>query len=206
MSAESPDEPAARAERRRRGPKPATPAYLERAALFYLERYASSAENLRRVLLRKVQRSARAHGTDPAEGAATVDALVARFARAGLLDDALYARGQALSLMRRGTSARGIRAKLAQRGVAEAEIAAAMAACAEEAGDPELAAALAYARRRRLGPYRNAPEARAAAREKDLAALARKGFAPALCLRVIDAEEAEALWAEARGESDARPE
>jgi regulatory protein len=45
----------------------------------------------------------------------------------------------------------------------------------EEAAEPELAAALAYARRRRLGPYRS-PAARTDLREKDLAALGRQGF------------------------------
>jgi regulatory protein len=183
---------------RRNGPKRATPAYLERAALFYLERYASSAENLRRVLLRKVARSAQAHGTDPAEGAAAVDALVARFVQAGLLDDAIYARGQALSLARRGAPAAAIRAKLKQRGVGEPDIETALEARTEEARDPDLAAALAYARKRRLGPYRPDPASRADARRKDLAAMARKGFAPDLCLKVIDADEVEDLWEEAR--------
>src|SRR3546814_7265925 len=45
----------------------------------------------------------------------------------------------------------------------------------ELAAEPELAAAIAYARRRRLGPFRT-PDARADRRDKDLAALARAGF------------------------------
>ena len=183
----------------RGAPKKATPAYLERAALLYLERYAASAESLRRVLLRKVRRASEAHGNDPTEGAEAVEALIARFLRAGLLDDGLYARGQALSLARRGSSERAIRQKLQQRGIDEAEITRALAARHEESEDPELAAALAYARRRRIGPYRTDPALRADTRLKDLAALARRGFAPALCRRVIDAEDLEALWEETRG-------
>ena len=182
----------------RRLPKKATPAYLERAALFYLERYAASAENLRRVLLRKVRRSSEAHGNDPAEGTEAVEALIARFLRAGLLDDGLYARGQALSLARRGNSERAIRLKLQQRGIDEADITQALAARHEVNEDPELAAALAYAKRRRIGPYRTDPTDRAATRAKDLAALARRGFAPALCRRVIDTDDLEALWEETR--------
>ncbi len=197
MSSES-AEPERPARKPRRGPKQATPAYLERAALFYLERYASSAENLRRVLLRKVRRSAAAHGTDPAEGAAAVDALVARFLDAGLLDDTLYACGQALSLARRGAPARAIALKLKQRGVAEEQIAYALEARSEEAADPDLAAALIYARRRRLGPFRAEPATRAENRQKDLSAMARKGFAPDLCLKVVDAEDPEDLWDETR--------
>ena len=77
--------------RKRRGPRKATPKHLENAALHYLGRFASSAANLKRVLMRKVQRSARFHGTDVDEGRTTVERLVARFARAGLIDDEAYA-------------------------------------------------------------------------------------------------------------------
>lgn len=180
----------------RKLPKKATPGYLERAALFYLDRYATSADNLRRVLRRKVARSAWAHGTDPAAGEAAIDTLIARFLGAGLLDDARYAETHARSLSRRGQSLRGIRRQLLQKGVGEDEIAAALAGLSDELGDPELAAALAYARRRRLGPFRAGAE-RPAQRERDLAALARRGFAVDLVLKVIDAESAEELEEEA---------
>lgn len=181
---------------RRKLPRKATPAYLERAALFYLDRYATSADNLRRVLRRKVARSARVHGSDPAEGEEAVEALIERFLGAGLLDDARYAEGRARRLARRGQPLQVIRLQLLQKGVGEDEIAAALAGLGAEAGDPELAAALAYARRRRLGPFRAGAQ-RAAQRERDLAALARRGFAPDLALKVIDAESPEALEAEA---------
>ena len=59
---------------RRRVPRPATPERLEKAALAYLERFAASSESLRRVLRRRVRRSAELHGTDPAEGEAASSA------------------------------------------------------------------------------------------------------------------------------------
>lgn len=181
--------------RPRRGPWRATPQYLERAALFYLERYASSAENLRRVLRRKVERSARAHGTDREAGFAAVDALVARFARSGLVDDRRYAEGKAASLHRRGGSARAIRAALTAKGVPADEIDVAITALQDAAADPELAAACAFARRRRLGPWRR-PEDRAAMWTKDLAALGRGGFNFDTARRVLQAETPEELEAE----------
>ena len=73
--------------RRARGPRKATAKHLENAALHYLARFATSAENLRRVLTRKVDRSARIHGTDRAEGRAHVESLIRRFAASGLVDD-----------------------------------------------------------------------------------------------------------------------
>ena len=63
---------------RRRGARRVSAEYLDKAALYYLERFASSTANLRRVLMRKVARSAAAHGTDAAEGARLVDAHIER--------------------------------------------------------------------------------------------------------------------------------
>ncbi|MEE8505667.1 MAG: RecX family transcriptional regulator [Kiloniellales bacterium] len=181
---------------RRRGPRKATPDYLRNAALYYLGRYESSAAHLRRLLLAKVDRSARFHGTERAAGAACVEGLIAGFLEGGLLDDARYAEGRALVLYRRGNSARAIRAGLALKGVDAELIEQALAKLAAQAADPELAAALAYARRRRLGPYRS-PAARPAARERDLASLGRRGFAYALARRVIEARDTRELEAEA---------
>ena len=187
---------AGRRDHGRRGPRKATPEYLERSALYYLERYAAPAGHLRRLLLAKVARSVRFHGTDAEAGAEAVDELVARLTRAGLLDDADYAASRARSLMRRGASARAIRARLLHKGVAPALIDQALNGLAEEAREPELAAALAYARRRRLGPYRSG--ARDESRERDLAALGRQGFDLDTARRVIDAEDPAQLEAEAR--------
>lgn len=173
-------------------PRPATPERLEKAALHYLERYATSSANLRRVLMRRVERSARLHGTDREDGARQVDAIVARLAGAGLLDDGSYAAMRSASLSRRGDSPRAIRAKLAQKGVPEPAIEAALAGLAAETGDPELAGAARLARRRRIGPYRPAA-ARAANRDRDMAALARAGFGFDVIRTVIDADDADSL-------------
>jgi regulatory protein len=173
---------------RRRGPRRATARHLENAALHYLERFATSAAHLRRVLLRRVERSARVHGTDREEGAAVVEALVARFERAGLVDDRVYAEGRAAALFRRGTAPRAIRATLRAKGVAGETVEAALATLDGGGGDLDLAAAAALARRRRLGPYR-APERRAERRDTDLAALARAGFGYDVARRVVDADD-----------------
>ncbi|MGP1394440.1 MAG: regulatory protein RecX [Inquilinaceae bacterium] len=186
---------ASKSKRDRRGPRRVTPDSLRNVALFYLQRYASSAENLRQVLMRRVEASARIHDTDRDEGAAAVADIVRRFTASGLLDDARYAQAQTASLARRGRSSRLIRATLTDKGVAAGLIDDALAALAEEQGDPDLAAAMALARRRRLGPYRDAA-ARAERRDRDLAALARGGFSFAVARRVIDAASPEALEAE----------
>ena len=54
-------------DRKRAAPAKITATSLNNIALHYLERFASSAENLRRVLLRRVRRAAAHHGSDPGE-------------------------------------------------------------------------------------------------------------------------------------------
>ena len=183
-------------QRKPKGPKKATPEYLEKAALHYLERYASSRANLKRVLMGKVERSARFHGTDRDDGARAVEALLDRLANAGYLDDAAYARGRAISLHRAGHGAQAIRMKLRQKGVDDDTAWTALEALEEEAEAPELAAALRYARKRRLGPYRT-PATREANAERDMAALARKGFSLDLARQVVLTDDLETLEEEA---------
>lgn len=169
----------------RRPPRKVSPAYLERAAMAYLERYASSAENLRRVLRRKVEKRCRLRGEDASEFHGAIDDVVARTLRSGLVDDRRYAEARVASLRRRGGSRRAIQAKLTAKGLERETVAAAL----EGEPEDELTAAHALARRRRLGPYRTGE--RAPFRAKDLAALARGGFAFDVARQVIDGERLE---------------
>jgi regulatory protein len=177
-------------------------ALLEKWALAYLERYASSAENLRRVLQRRVQRRTRADGTtdggrdgEAARAAgALIDALVVRYRASGLIDDAAYAAGRARSGLARGRSPRRIAVGLAAKGVGPEDAAAAVAALGEDGADPELAAACAYARRRRLGPFRRGPGA-APDRQRELAAFARAGFGRRTAEAVLACADPEAVAA-----------
>jgi regulatory protein len=168
-------------------------ALIERWALAYLGRFASSAANLRRVLLRRVRKRLPDDPEAAARAAAAIDALVARCRQTGLIDDAAYAAGRARSRLRRGQSLRTIRVGLAAKGVAAADAQSAIAALGDEAGDPDIAAAIAFARRRRLGPFRRADPGE---RDKDLAAFARAGFSRTVAEGVLgcaDADEVEAL-------------
>ena len=167
------------------------PELIERWALHYLGRYASSAENLRRVLMRRVRRRSSAAAPDVS---AMIDALVARYRESGLLDDAAYAAGRAQSLYRRGASLQAIRARLAAKAVAAPDIANAVADLRAAAPDPDLAAACAFARRRRLGPYRRA----AADHARELGAFARAGFNRQLAEAVLACADIESVEALAR--------
>lgn len=177
-------------------PKKITPQYLQNAALFYLERYNSSAENLRRVLDRKIRRSIQQHGEpDAAEAAGWVSALLAKLQASKLLDDRTYAESRVRRLYAEGKALGRIRQMLAAKGVARPDIEAALERLQDEAESPisDLAAAAAYARRRKLGPYRADPAERAEMRQKDLGALARRGFSQGVAMKVLNAQDVASL-------------
>ena len=130
----------------RKTPKPATAKRLHNIALHYLERYAASSQSLRRVLMRRVSKSAHYNDTDPAEGAEFVEAIIKRFLESGLLDDHIYAEGQVLSLFRRGISLRAITNRLMEKGVERDIIELHLGALKESTPDPDLNAAFAFAK------------------------------------------------------------
>jgi regulatory protein len=165
---------------------PVTAEELDGKALRYLDRFDSSAKNLRRVLATYVRRAAAERGAAAVtDSTAQIEALLTRYQASGLLDDARFAGALAAGLRRRGASSRAVVQKLRFRGV-DTEIATqALKGLDAEAGvDAELQAARAFVRRRRIGPHR--PEAeRAQKRHKDLGALARAGFSMDVARRAL---------------------
>jgi regulatory protein len=83
-----------------------------------------------------------------------------------------------------------VKMKLAAKGVDADTVAAALDATGGADDRSDLEAAVAYARRRRLGPFGPAA-ARKDRRMRDLAALARAGFSFNTARKVVDAKEGE---------------
>ncbi len=159
---------------------PPTEATLREAALRHLARYATTRTGLLGVLTRRVERWARSSQPAAEQVSAAMqaaEAAVARLAAAGAVDDAAFVESRARSLHRAGRSRRAIAAHLQARGVS-AELAALP-------DDParELAAALLYASRRRIGPFRQPPDP--AQHLRDLARLARAGFPAAIAAQAL---------------------
>ncbi len=193
---------------RNRAERPAGPppdaSRLREAALNHLARFAATEAGLRRVLLRRVERWARRAEAEGQEVEAAVTAgraAAAEVAREmvaqGAVDDAAFAESRARRLARSGRSHRAALAHLAAKGV-KPELA--RAALPEEEG-AELDAAIAFCRRRRIGPF-GAADAPPEVRMKALAVLARAGFPRDVAQAALEMEpEAaeERLFAARRG-------
>jgi regulatory protein len=159
--------------------EPLTRQQLEQAALGYLNRFDVSASKLRQYLR---TRAKKAGGHEEAE--AWIDALIQRYLGSGVLDDTRFARNLTSQLTARGKSTRAISQKLRLRGVSSEVSDELLATRRHEQPGAELEAALAYVRKRRLGPYRSA-EKREEYRHKDLASLARQGFSFDIARRAL---------------------
>lgn len=183
--------------RKARGtPRKMTKARVANIARFHMERFSCTAGHLKTVLTRRVDRALRAHGGDRAEALAWVDEAVQSLQRAGVLDDARFALALATSLRRKGRAAARIQMVLLAKGVPRAIAAQAArdSAGPEDAGDA-YAGALAYIRRRRLGPFRPKERAKVSPldqrrqAQKDLAAVVRAGFPIDVARRVLAGQD-----------------
>ena len=170
---------------------------LERWAVRHLDRYPSSAANLRQVLLRRVRRIEHVQEESFSEAPGWIDATVDALEARGYLDDRKYALNVVARMRERGASARRIESQLNSKGI---PFDVAREVVAEVSGDSgELDAAVRYARRRRLGAFRLDPDARAEQRERDLAALGRSGFSFDIALAIVEAVDPETLESRAFG-------
>lgn len=155
--------------KRQKQPRKISRQYLENAALYYLQRYATSASNFRRVMRAKVQRSCAFHKTPPGEFYPVIDDMIARYAASGLLNDQGFAEARVTSLRRQGRSKNAIIAKLQAKGLSKSHVEEALAA--HDGTDTELAAAIKVAKRKKLGTAKDPKQ-----RQKELAVLGRAGF------------------------------
>lgn len=176
--------------RPRKPPAQPTEARLHEAALFHLSRFAATEAGLARVLKGRIDRWARAADLPEDDVARiagalrqTVPRIVAKLVAAGAVNDATFAAARTRRLAHGGKSRRAIAAHLAAKGI-DADDAREALGTVED----ELAAALVFARRRRLPPFGDVP------REKALAALGRAGFSRDVAEAALraDRDEAEA--------------
>jgi regulatory protein len=152
--------------------QPASPldrSALERLALRYVERFATTRGRLTDYLERKIR--ARGWTGEAADPAAIAD----RMAELGYIDDRAWGEAKAGAMARRGLGARRVAGVLRQAGLDGEDAEAIAPAVADRALD----AAIVFARRRRIGPFAEAPGDRPT-REKHVAAMLRAGHSMAL--------------------------
>lgn len=172
--------------RGRRPLEPLKPSDLEWFALRYVERYATTRGKLSDYLRRKIRERGWGGDAQP-----DVAALAQRMADLGYVNDRAFAESKAGAMGRRGLGARRVTQALHFDGI-QSEDAAAIAPILEE---NIAASAIAFARRKRIGPYAREIADRPL-QEKQMAAMVRAGHRPDLARRIVrmaPGDDAEAL-------------
>jgi regulatory protein len=168
--------------------KKITSQYLERAAMYYLARFSSSSENLRRILERKVWRRVNLGADKPCETENWLNETINKCQRMGLVDDAQYALVRAKNFHKKGRGLSVIRAELKHKGIAEEIIEKTIVAINPD-GEADFNAALYLARKKKLGNFaskqpQDAEEAKKI-NHKHLGVLARAGFSFQIAKEVL---------------------
>ncbi|PCD01888.1 RecX family transcriptional regulator [Sphingomonas spermidinifaciens] len=151
---------------------------LERSALRYVERFATTRGKLADYLTRKLRERGWAEESEP-----PVEALAERFAELGYIDDRAWGEAKAAAMTRRGLGARRVRQALGAAGIAGED----MAAIDEAAGDAAVESAVAFARRKRIGPFGPGSDDRAVI-ERQVGQMVRAGHPPDLARRIARME------------------
>ncbi len=166
--------------RQRPGPRKPLPPLdaptLDAIAMRYLERFQTSRARLIRLLKTKVRLRGWQQDAPPPD----YDAIADRFVDLGYVNDLAFAESRSRSLARRGLGASRIRQTLRHSGIEEAHQQTALGA------QDEVASAIAFARKKRLGPY-GPPPATPEARRRAYAAMARAGHPPKLIRAILSA-------------------
>lgn len=151
---------------------------LTNIALHYLQRRSTSIAHFRLVLRRRIARET--EKDDQAGAMMWIEQVVGDMRERGLLDDRTYATAKAASDRAWSKAPAKTRARLRAKGI-DAGLA---ASATRDDGTAEWSAALAVARRRRLGPFRETARDRETER-RDLAVLARSGITWAVSKKLM---------------------
>ena len=157
---------------------------LKNIALYYLERFDTSAKNLKDVLERRVYKYARENPEfDRAEATAWIDEIVQEFEGYKYLDDARYADIKVKGYLAAGKSMYYIKNKMALKGIEESVTAGIL----DEAEVDEFDSAMRLAKKKKIGPFRVcSDEEQREFWQKDMGVLVRAGFSYDVAKQVLE--------------------
>jgi len=154
-------------------PKTPTKVRLRHIALYYLERFESSEDNLRAVLRRRIDKYAFFDKTyNPTQAYQWVEEVISECVQKNFVNNERFADFKISSYLQAGKSRRYIEQKLKQKGIDEKIISELL----DNSAYSEFDTALNFARKKKIGRFHENDETRINNRQKDLATLIRAGF------------------------------
>ena len=170
----------------KRTPKIPTKTRLKNIALYYLERFETSKENLRSVLRRRIDKYAFFDKDYNKEQAYTwADEIVEECCNKNFVSDERFAEFKVNSYLRAGKPKRYIEQKLKQKGIDNKTI----DKIFDNTEYNEQDVALNFAKKKKIGRFREDLDKRKEFYQKDLATLVRAGFSFDIAKDVLDCLE-----------------
>ena len=164
-------------------PKKITKIRLQNVALYYLKRFDTTVQKLREVLKKRVRDYAHFDKDfDSREAYQWIEEILEKFAECHYLDDSRYAENKVRGYLASGKSRRYIENKLREKGVEENVI----GSCFDEMEYNPYEVALSFARKKKIGGFRNDEEKRKEMRQKDMGVLVRAGFEYDVVMKILD--------------------
>lgn len=168
---------------KKRPPKIPTKARLKNIALYYLERFETSKDNLRTVLRRRIDKYAFFDKSyNPEQAYLWADEVVEECSKKNFVNDERFAEFKINSYLRAGKPKRYIEQKLKQKGIDERVI----TNFFEESEYNEQEVAYNFAKKKKIGPFRESKEKRAEFYQKDLGTFVRAGFSFDVAKDILD--------------------
>lgn len=159
---------------------------LKNIALYYLERYESSVQNLREVLQKRVLKYKMFFPDyNPKEAYEWIEEIVEEFKNLGYVDDNRFAEMKINSYLSAGKPARYIRIKLIEKGISPIITNKIL----EEKEFSPFEMAMKFAQKKKIGPFTPDKEQRKKNWQKDLGKIVRAGFDYDVALDVLNTEE-----------------
>ncbi len=166
-------------------PKIPTKARLKNIALYYLERFESSKKNLFDVLKRRVDKYVFFDKEyNPHQAYQWIDEIIEELSNQNFVNDNRFAHLKIDNYLAQGKSRRYIEQNLIQKGIDKAII----AQYFEKSEYSEMATALNFAQKKKIGCFRCSDEDRISNRQKDLASLVRAGFDYDIAQEIVNRE------------------
>ena len=171
---------------KKRAPNRPTKARLKNIALYYLERFETSKDNLRNVLKRRIDKyTFFDKNYNPEQAYLWIDEIIEECSSKNFVNDERYAEYKINSYLRAGKPKRYIEQKLQLKGIKEKTIAQVFS----ETEYNEVDVAFNFAKKKRIGPYRESEEKQNEFYQKDLATLVRAGFSFDIAKDVLDTQK-----------------
>ena len=171
-------------EKKRKPLKKITKTRLQNIGLYYLQRFESSVQNLRSVLRRRVDRYAFENKEfNKLEAYGWIEDLLEDFAKKNYVSDERYGVLKVRDYIESNKPVRYIKNKLKTKGIDEKTI----DALIENENIDEAQMALNFAKKKKIGPFRENEDAAAQNRQKDMATLLRAGFEYDVVCNVLSA-------------------